>query len=132
LVEVEMAGCSPATSEAVTVPPPVTDLDVGLTCLDTDGDGVRDYADNCPTVANPDQTDSDGDGIGDACEATPTPTPTPPGPVGGTIDLRPAASAPSAGAADSPALPYAVLAGAAAAAFAVLGGAWYARRRRAR
>jgi 5-hydroxyisourate hydrolase-like protein (transthyretin family) len=35
LVEVEMAGCSPATSEAVTVPPPVTDLDVGLTCDET-------------------------------------------------------------------------------------------------
>jgi 5-hydroxyisourate hydrolase-like protein (transthyretin family) len=135
LVEVEIAGCSPATSEAVTVPPPVTDLDVGLTCLDTDGDGVRDYTDNCPTVANPEQTDSDGDGIGDACEATPTPTPTatPPPAVGGIIDLERAASAPaSAGQPDSPALPYAALAGAAAAAFAVLGGAWYARRRRAR
>jgi hypothetical protein len=35
LVEVEMAGCSPATSEAVTVPPAVTDLDVGLTCDET-------------------------------------------------------------------------------------------------
>jgi YVTN family beta-propeller protein len=35
LVEVEIAGCSPATSEAVTVPPPVTDLDVGLTCHGT-------------------------------------------------------------------------------------------------
>jgi len=35
LIEVEVAGCSPATSEAVTVPPPVTDLDVGLTCHGT-------------------------------------------------------------------------------------------------
>jgi hypothetical protein len=35
---------------------------------DTDGDGIADVMDNCPTVANPDQTDSDGDGIGDACE----------------------------------------------------------------
>jgi hypothetical protein len=35
---------------------------------DSDGDGVCDAEDNCPFVANPDQTDSDGDGIGDACD----------------------------------------------------------------
>lgn len=35
---------------------------------DQDGDGVPDTLDNCPTVANPDQTDADGDGTGDACE----------------------------------------------------------------
>jgi YVTN family beta-propeller protein len=35
--------------------------------LDADGDGIQDDADNCPTVANPDQTDSNGDGYGDAC-----------------------------------------------------------------
>lgn len=37
---------------------------------DRDGDGISDMADNCPSVANPDQRDSDGDGIGDACAST--------------------------------------------------------------
>jgi RHS repeat-associated protein len=36
--------------------------------IDTDGDGVPDDRDNCPTVRNPNQTDTDGDGVGDACE----------------------------------------------------------------
>ena len=35
---------------------------------DSDGDGVLDSEDNCPTTANPDQADSNGDGAGDACE----------------------------------------------------------------
>ena len=35
---------------------------------DADGDGVPDDIDNCPNVANPDQTDSDHDGAGDACD----------------------------------------------------------------
>jgi len=74
LIEVEIAGCSPATSEAVTVPPPVTDLDVGLTCLDTDGDGLRDYTDNCPAVSNSEQADTDDDGMGDACDNCPSVT----------------------------------------------------------
>jgi len=38
---------------------------------DTDNDGWFDAADNCPTVANPDQADWDEDGIGDACAPGP-------------------------------------------------------------
>ena len=36
--------------------------------VDTDGDGICDELDNCPTVANPDQADADGDHTGDVCE----------------------------------------------------------------
>ena len=39
---------------------------------DTDGDGLWDPVDNCPTVPNPDQTDSDGEGLGDACDPCPS------------------------------------------------------------
>jgi hypothetical protein len=45
---------------------------------DSDGDGIANSADNCPTVFNPirpldhgAQADSDGDGIGDACDPCP-------------------------------------------------------------
>ncbi|MCY3838406.1 MAG: metallophosphoesterase, partial [Gammaproteobacteria bacterium] len=37
--------------------------------VDSDGDGVLDNDDNCPTVANEDQTDTDSDGEGDACDS---------------------------------------------------------------
>lgn len=40
---------------------------------DTDGDGILDACDNCPTNANADQADADQDGMGDACEPPVTP-----------------------------------------------------------
>ena len=40
-------------------------------CDDSDGDGVCDADDNCPTTVNPDQADIDGDGVGDACDNCP-------------------------------------------------------------
>ncbi|HUH01885.1 MAG TPA: thrombospondin type 3 repeat-containing protein [Kofleriaceae bacterium] len=50
------------------------------TATDTDGDGIEDSVDNCPTVFNPIrpidngvQPDADQDGIGDPCDATPLP-----------------------------------------------------------
>ena len=39
---------------------------------DTDGDGVQDSQDNCPTSYNPDQKDSNGNGVGDACDTSVT------------------------------------------------------------
>lgn len=44
---------------------PVPDLD---TMIDTDGDGLVNADDDCPRVADPDQSDGDGDGRGDACD----------------------------------------------------------------
>jgi len=36
--------------------------------VDSDGDSIRDSADNCPLVANLNQLDGDGDGVGNACD----------------------------------------------------------------
>jgi hypothetical protein len=93
---------------------------------DTDGDGVGDVSDNCPSVYNPDQADRDGDGIGDLCQAI----------VGGIVHLpalaesSPAESAvPAEGSGWSPGA-YAALAGLGALALmAIAAGGWYARRR---
>jgi hypothetical protein len=39
------------------------------TCdVDDDNDGVPDIADNCPLIANTNQTDTDHDGLGDVCD----------------------------------------------------------------
>jgi hypothetical protein len=56
----------------------VCPLDAGATTCtsvspdDRDHDGIVNTADNCPDVANPNQTDGDGDGKGDACDACPS------------------------------------------------------------
>ncbi len=39
--------------------------------VDSDGDGIADASDNCPSTANADQGDCDGDGIGNACDNNP-------------------------------------------------------------
>ena len=36
---------------------------------DSDGDGVFDFADNCPALANADQADLDADGVGNTCDS---------------------------------------------------------------
>ena len=38
---------------------------------DSDGDGVDNALDNCPTIANADQANEDGDKFGDACDPCP-------------------------------------------------------------
>ncbi len=42
-----------------------------LDMLDSDGDGVYFFNDNCPNESNGSQTDSDGDNLGDACDNCP-------------------------------------------------------------
>ncbi|MFO0554971.1 MAG: thrombospondin type 3 repeat-containing protein [Polyangiaceae bacterium] len=55
-----------------------TTYDGQLTATDSDGDGIANAADNCPTVFNPirpvdngAQADFDQDGVGDACDVCP-------------------------------------------------------------
>jgi hypothetical protein len=43
-------------------------IDAPPACVDTDGDGVCDAVDDCPTVFDPGQVDLDGDGIGFVCD----------------------------------------------------------------
>ena len=45
----------------------ITDVDE-----DSDGDGITNNLDNCPSTPNSDQADADGDGIGDVCDNAPT------------------------------------------------------------
>jgi len=50
--------------------PRIIELDGFEEGVDSDGDGVPDIVDNCPSVSNVGQEDADGDGIGDACDDT--------------------------------------------------------------
>ena len=57
--------------------------------LDLDGDTLPNDADNCPSVSNPDQTDTDNDNIGDACDTAEEVIVTPKAPVNLTSDNSP-------------------------------------------
>ncbi|HEU4522128.1 MAG TPA: thrombospondin type 3 repeat-containing protein [Thermoanaerobaculia bacterium] len=63
------------------VPPPPPPPPPPPAPPDRDRDGVPDFSDNCPGVANPDQRDIDGDGIGSACDEPEVAPPPPPPPV---------------------------------------------------
>ena len=53
-----------ATLDALFADIIVRDIEV----IDNDNDGVIDGFDNCPAIANPNQSDVDRDGLGDACD----------------------------------------------------------------
>jgi hypothetical protein len=47
-------------------------LAINMSCdADSDGDGLPNALDNCPSTPNPDQADVDGDVVGDACDNCP-------------------------------------------------------------
>jgi hypothetical protein len=56
------------TSPAISAPNGAALCPALTPILDSDGDGVNDVDDNCPDIANADQTDNDGDGMGDICD----------------------------------------------------------------
>ncbi|MGA1794393.1 MAG: LamG-like jellyroll fold domain-containing protein [bacterium] len=61
--------CYVYASDGLTAPVPSSIVVVEI--QDSDNDGRPDYLDNCPDVANPDQSDIDGDDQGDVCDPCP-------------------------------------------------------------
>ncbi len=60
---------APPPPTVTPIPPPTNPpIPTPTVDPDRDGDGVPDGVDNCPDVANADQTDTNEDGVGDACE----------------------------------------------------------------
>ncbi|MGR9116147.1 MAG: reprolysin-like metallopeptidase [Gammaproteobacteria bacterium] len=47
----------------------VSEFRISQVMIDSDGDGVEDSIDNCPSVSNAGQNDTDSDGLGDVCDA---------------------------------------------------------------
>ena len=67
-----LTACSGAEpTSPTTLAPPSNARALDILPADRDGDGVVDETDNCPDVANSDQSDVDGDGLGDACDPCP-------------------------------------------------------------
>jgi hypothetical protein len=77
VLAVALAGGAPVAVAAGRVPVlPAHEMTIGLTVTagmlpDSDGDGVPDVLDNCPTTANADQACGDGSNVGDACRTMP-------------------------------------------------------------
>ena len=59
---------SNAVVDTIAVSQNPTALAITPQAPDQDEDGIIDSDDNCPTVFNPDQTDTDDDDVGDACD----------------------------------------------------------------
>lgn len=67
LVDARLVDAPPDAATIVYMDAP----DAASSANDSDGDGVPDTTDNCPTLANADQRDHDGDGKGDVCDKCP-------------------------------------------------------------
>jgi YVTN family beta-propeller protein len=67
-VRVTSSGNYSTTTDVILTIGAVSDTFSVTTLLDSDGDGIADVSDNCPSEANSNQSDMDGDGVGDACE----------------------------------------------------------------
>ncbi|RMG90239.1 MAG: hypothetical protein D6712_00195 [Chloroflexi bacterium] len=65
----ETATTAPTNTSVPTETPTTPPTETPTTApVDSDGDGVEDASDNCPSVSNPGQADFNSNGTGDACE----------------------------------------------------------------